>query len=164
MALTPVKCSQCGANLQIDNTRDIFFCSFCGTKMMVEKQYIEHSGKVSISGMASEDSLIERAFIFIGDGEFERADEYCERVLDANPKNWEAYLGKLLCTLNIKSKEELGLSYTPLVNNSLFRRAVEYAPANEKEQLLAYDEEITNRINNEEEEKVRTLAHTLLQY
>ena len=87
--------------------------------------------------MDSEESLLERGFIFIKDGEFSKADEYFERVLDANPKNWRAYLGKLLCSLNLKSPEKLGMSYTPLTGNSLYNKAVEYAPANEKEQLLA---------------------------
>lgn len=30
------------------------------------------------------------------DGEFDRADDYCERVLDIEPTNAEAYIGKLL--------------------------------------------------------------------
>ena len=159
MPLVAAKCTQCGADLQIDNTRDFFFCNYCGAKMFVEKQYIEHSGKVSISGMASEESLLERGFIFIKDGEFSKADEYFERVLDANPKNWRAYLGKLLCSLNLKSPEKLGMSYTPLTGNSLYNKAVEYAPANEKEQLLAYNEAILNRLQKQKEEKNRRIAN-----
>ena len=41
-------------------------------------------------------SLLKRMYMFIEDNEWERADEYCERILDIEPECAEAYLGKLL--------------------------------------------------------------------
>ena len=40
--------------------------------------------------------LLERALMFLEDGEFDSADEYCEKVLDQDPKCARAYLGKLM--------------------------------------------------------------------
>jgi hypothetical protein len=44
----------------------------------------------------TEDSLLRRVEVFLEDGDFSRADEYCERVLDMNVENGYAYLFKLL--------------------------------------------------------------------
>lgn len=40
--------------------------------------------------------LLERAFMFLEDGNWQEADQYCEKVLDQDPKNAQAYLGKLI--------------------------------------------------------------------
>lgn len=37
--------------------------------------------------------LLKRAFIFLEDGDWSSADEYCEKVLDLDPENAQAYLG-----------------------------------------------------------------------
>ena len=95
MALIPAKWFQCGADLQIDNTRDFFFCNYCGAKMLVEKQYIEYSGKVSISGMASENSWLERESLFVNDGRIDDLETYTARVISIvyseKDKNGEKY-------------------------------------------------------------------------
>ena len=45
MALKPLKCPECGANIELDDTREFGFCNFCGTKVML-KEVIEvhHKG------------------------------------------------------------------------------------------------------------------------
>ena len=48
------------------------------------------------SGNANEESLLKRAFMFLEDGDWSAADEYCEKVLDIDPENVRAYLGKLM--------------------------------------------------------------------
>ena len=37
MALVPAVCSQCGAQLEVDNTLDAGICKFCGTAFVIEK-------------------------------------------------------------------------------------------------------------------------------
>ena len=51
--------------------------------------------------------LLERAFMFLEDGDWTSADEYCEKVLDLDPKNAQAYLGKLLVKLKVHKQEHL---------------------------------------------------------
>ncbi|MBR3801893.1 MAG: TIR domain-containing protein [Clostridia bacterium] len=55
--------------------------------------------------------LLERAFIFLEDRKWESANEYCEKVLDIEPKNADAYLCKLLCDYK-KTKIEALVSVT----------------------------------------------------
>ena len=51
--------------------------------------------------------LLERAYMFIEDGEWDNANDYFERVLDIEPKKSQAYLGKLLIEYKCHSLQEL---------------------------------------------------------
>ena len=37
MGLIAAKCTQCGANIQIDDTKEAGICEFCGTAFITEK-------------------------------------------------------------------------------------------------------------------------------
>ncbi len=37
MALVPAKCTQCGANIEVDETKDAGICQYCGTAFITEK-------------------------------------------------------------------------------------------------------------------------------
>lgn len=51
--------------------------------------------------------LLKRAFMFLEDGDWDSANEYCEKVLDLDPECAEAYFGKLMVDLKIKRREEI---------------------------------------------------------
>ena len=51
--------------------------------------------------------LLRRAFMFLEDGNWQSADEYCEKVLDMEPENAEAYLGKLMAELHVRMPDGL---------------------------------------------------------
>lgn len=53
------------------------------------------------------DNYLKRAFIFLEDGAFDKADEYCEKALDYMPECAEAYLGKLMAEYKINLKEDV---------------------------------------------------------
>ncbi len=50
--------------------------------------------------------LLKRAFMFLDDEEWQSADEYCEKVLDIDPENAQAYLAKLMVDLKIKNESD----------------------------------------------------------
>lgn len=78
-----------------------------------EKAQIPASEKAVVVGdISSEKSepLLERAFMFIEDEEWNTANDYFERVLDIEPKNSQAYLGKLLVEYKCHSLQELSNS------------------------------------------------------
>ena len=52
-------------------------------------------------------TLLKRTFMFLADGEWKRADEYAEKVLDIDPENGEAYLSKAMSNLNIRVRDKL---------------------------------------------------------
>lgn len=53
------------------------------------------------------DPLLKRASLFLEDGDFESADAYYEKVLDADPENARAYLGKTLTAFHLRKTEQL---------------------------------------------------------
>jgi tetratricopeptide (TPR) repeat protein len=53
------------------------------------------------------DPLLKRVFMFLEDGDFAKADEFCEQVLNQDPENVQAYIGKLMVELRVKKREDL---------------------------------------------------------
>lgn len=68
-------------------------------------------------GNAAVEPLLKRAFMFLEDGNWQEADTYCEKVLDQDPENARAYLGKLMAQLHIATKEKLPNCATELTQN-----------------------------------------------
>ncbi len=66
------------------------------------------------------ESLLKRVFIFLKDEEWQSADEYCERVLDIEPENARAYLGKLMAYLKVHTEEVLKDLAQPFDNNKYY--------------------------------------------
>ena len=62
------------------------------------------------SGNANIDPLLKRAFMFLEDGNWKSAEEYCEKVLDIDPECAEAYLGKLMAETKSKNVADIGSS------------------------------------------------------
>ena len=42
MGLVPAKCTQCGANIDVDDTKDAGICGNCGTLFVTEKVIHNH--------------------------------------------------------------------------------------------------------------------------
>ena len=82
--------------------------------------------------------LLKRAFIFLEDGNWKDADEYCERVLDLDPENAQAYLGKLMADLKIKRQDLLGEYETGFENNPNYNKIRRYAYKSLNDKLDGY--------------------------
>ena len=74
----------------------------------------------------SPDSLLKRAFIFLEDGAWAKALEYFEKVLDREPENAEAYLGKMMADIHICRKSELSSVCTDYRTYDNYRKAVRF--------------------------------------
>lgn len=88
--------------------------------------------------------LLKRAFIFLEDGNWKDADEYCERVLDIDPENAQAYLGKLMADLKIKKQEFLGEYEAGFENNPNYNKIRRYADKSLNDKLDEYIKNIAN--------------------
>lgn len=82
--------------------------------------------------------LLKRAFLFLEDGDFTNAYEYCEKVLDRDPENARAYLGKTLVAFNLKRGEELSKCGEEFFNNKDYLKAVRFADDEFKAELDGY--------------------------
>ena len=91
-----------------------------------KKETFQQTGQPSAAG-PSVQSLLQRIQIFLEDGDWKTADEYCEKVLDIDPKNAEAYLGKLMAQLHVRTRQALAEQEITFEHNSYFTRAEQYA-------------------------------------
>ena len=81
---------------------------------------------VAAGGEGNIEPLLKRAFMFLEDGNFMKANEYCERVLDQEPENAQAYLGKLMAELRVRKQEELANCEDPFDSSSNYQKAVRF--------------------------------------
>ena len=94
-------------------------------------------------------SLLERAFMFLEDGDWTEADRYCDRVLDIEPKCAEAYLGKLMAELEVREQEQLRDQKEPFDQESNYQKVIRFGDESLKKTVAGYIEHI--QIRNEKE-------------
>jgi tetratricopeptide (TPR) repeat protein len=98
--------------------------------------------------------LLERVSLFLEDGNFESADEYCDRILDLEPRNSQAYFSKLLVQLKLRSPEEIVLNHKPLDEYPDYQKAVRFANDSYKTILEDYNQKLKERLENERIESI----------
>lgn len=89
--------------------------------------------------------LTERLFIFLEDGEWKKAQEYSERILDLSPKNVNAYIGKLMIDFRVKKFTDLATCKKSFENNVNYMRILQYGDATIKTQLQSFLTQIKYR-------------------
>ena len=92
--------------------------------------------------------LLERAFMFLEDGDWNSADKYCERVLDIDPKCADAYLGKLMAELRVNKREKLKDCMFPFDRSSNYQKAIRFANDGLKAEMTGYIAHINMRNEN----------------
>ena len=102
--------------------------------------------------------LLERAFMFLEDGDWTSADEYCEKVLDLDPKNAQAYLGKLLVKLKVHKQEHLKDRDKPFDAYPEYQKVLRFADEKLKIALTKYIEHINIRNENARLDDIYTRA------
>lgn len=109
-------------------------------------------------GNANTVPLLKRAFMFLEDGDWNSANEYCEKVLDIDPENPSAYLGKLLSELRVRKQESLKDQEEPFDHNNNYQKAVRFADEKLKTVLTGYIEHINTRNENTRLDGIYTRA------
>ena len=100
------------------------------------------------SGNANEESLLKRAFMFLEDGDWSAADEYCEKVLDIDPENARAYLGKLMTECRACRMEDLQNCRQPFDGSGNYNKILRFAEPKLIETLKGYIAHINDRNEN----------------
>lgn len=94
---------------------------------------MQQGGVARVSGDPK--ALLERAFMFLEDGDWAKADIYCESVLDQDPKCAEAYLGKLMAEVKVRKKEDLSKAKEPLGESDNYSKVMRFADETLRESL-----------------------------
>ena len=101
---------------------------------------------VVVNSNTNTEPLLKRAFMFLEDGNIEEADAYCEKVLDLDPENAQAYLGKLMAELRVYKQEDLQNCKIPFNDNDNFKKVMRFADKDLRLQLESYLSIISDRI------------------
>lgn len=110
-------------------------------KPTVIKETVVTSGTVNTNTAP----LLKRAFMFLEDGEWSSANEYCEKVLDIDPECAQAYLGKLMAELRIKAKNDLADCSEPFDDRNNYKKTLRFCDDALRETLTGYITHIKER-------------------
>ena len=123
-----------------------------GIKKIIRKDQRKQETAAKDSGTPTTTSrvapLVKRIRIFLEDGDWASADEYCEKALDMDPENGEVYMCKLMAELHIRRQEQLAEFPYPYDLRNNYQKAVRFAEPALKELLLGYVEQINSKIYN----------------
>ena len=95
-------------------------------KLVGEKKALNIQDESNDELYSQIDPLIKRAHIFLEDEEWNRADEYAERVLDIEPECAEAYFVKMLAELHVPKMEQLSTVEECFENNKNYQKYILY--------------------------------------
>ena len=118
------------------------------TKANEPKPMVKEKVVVSTSD-AGVEPLLERAFLFLEDGNWQDANIYCEKVLDKDPKNAEAYLGKLMVEMKVRSRDQLADCPKPFNDNTNYSKILRFGDEKLATEMLGYIEHIKKRNEND---------------
>ncbi len=84
--------------------------------------------------------ILKRAFMLLEDAEWQKADELLEQVLNHEPENASAYVGKLMIDVKVNKEENLGKRAVDFSENPNYQKAIRFADNRSQEKLKIYNE------------------------
>ena len=117
----------------------------------VEKLLGKNEGNAAAhsDSKSAAEPLLTRAFMFLEDGNWKEADKYCEKVLDQDHENAQAYLGKLMAECCVRRKEELKDCRESFDDSSNFKKVVRFGDKQLVDELESYSDHIYERNEND---------------
>lgn len=91
MSLVNAKCPNCGASIQLDDSREEGFCLYCGSKVKVQ----EATSKIRIDKSGEVHNYLELAKYSIDTGNGADALDYANKALEADSSNTNAWFLKM---------------------------------------------------------------------
>ena len=132
-----IKCKMCGGDMELSADKTQGVCSTCGAAMSFSK--VEVLRKPAVKGNSPDiGALMRRVELFLEDGDFQRADDFCEQVLNIDPENAMAYTYKLMAQLQVKQMEALKNCPEPFDTNNHYQKAIRFGNNELKEALTGY--------------------------
>ena len=115
MALKAVNCPNCGANIELDDSREFGFCLYCGTKVIQDKIVVEHQGSVKIDNSDYVQKFLQNARRALKKEDWEETEKYYNLVEQNDPTNIEA----IFYSSFAKAKGSL-------IDSNLFKRKADF--------------------------------------
>lgn len=154
------QCLECGTFSSDDTT----FCSVCGKRFSgatelpvvennqsVNEQTNNYDEKITSTTHPEIVPLLQRVGLFLEDNEFDRADEYCERILDMEPTNADAYLGKLLVEFRCTTREQLNQCQVSIADSKNYAKIIRFGDGTQKSFVIDAEKAIQAEISRQTE-------------
>ena len=123
-------CKMCSAPLGIIDGGKFAKCTYCGTVFTLPLD------DMNDELMKKALPLLERAEIFLKDGDYRKAGDYYDRVLDILPSSGEAYLGKGLAELQLRKINDLEGVKRQARNNYFIKKALVFCEEPQLSELM----------------------------
>lgn len=124
------KCKMCGDQLNVSDDMLVCECASCGTVQSVDAPRSAGAG-----GKSSASALMRRMKMCLEDGDFAAAGRCADKVLDTQPENAQAYLGKLLAAYGCRRLDDLNCADIAFYIDSNYKRAVQFGTPGLKKEL-----------------------------
>jgi|GEM_PF-1593454 len=107
MALVAAKCTQCGAAIEVEDTKDAGICNFCGTAFITQKVINEYHTHVTkhitknvfgIEGKSADD-FCDKGDTFVKLEDWKNGEDAYEQATKLQPSNYRGWFGLVkVCT------------------------------------------------------------------
>ncbi len=101
---------------------------------------------------AESESMLKRAFMFLEEAEWTKANDLLEKVLNIEPENVKAYIGKLMIEVSVNREQNLANRAIDFSNSSNYKKALRFADNELKQRLEEYNTSSLNKFKQMEKE------------
>ena len=157
MALVPAICTQCGAQIEVDNTQEACVCKHCGTAFVTEKAINNYSTYITnhihtdnvLMGTMHVDELVSDAYKCLDSGAYNAVLTLYRKIQKEYPADYRGYwLECIFETYNFNPNKIRYISHSDSINyayplqsdpnkaSAVFSNAYNLAPDTEKDNML----------------------------
>ena len=97
MGLVKMNCPGCGQPMELDDSREFGFCSYCGNKVMIDRMIVEHKGSVKINNDERIQNCLAIARRAYESQDWESAQKNFSIVEQEKPGNLEVMFFRIYC-------------------------------------------------------------------
>ena len=137
---------------------DLNRCPRCGSRDirdLTDKEYrdyqdgllsTDNKSSISINANASVPALIQRGMLYLEEGDWKTGKAYFDNALDIEPTNPDAYIGKMMVDLRVKTVEDLTHYDQPVFDNENYIKALRFANEGKADNIRTISENIEKNI------------------
>ena len=135
-----IRCEVCGSTDLIKQD-GLFVCQSCGIQYSLEEvKKLMVEGTVKIDKTDEIENLLKRAFMLLEEAKWDEADKLLEEILNKDPENAQAYVGKLMIQLKVKTQDKIGDIPLSFEGNIHYERIIRFGDNNLKNTFLGYSQ------------------------
>lgn len=142
-------------------------CDSCGTRQTLSELDKDSMTQSANKPLSAEEinvsALLERIFLFLEDGNWKMADKYCERVLDLDPRNAQAYLGKMMAERHVYTKEQLVDCEETFWGDRNFSKALRFGNKEFSSELMDINSQIWDRNEHARQKRLYDQATEIME-